>query len=191
MYIIRQIIHLHSPNKEGMLYCCVGKCCYETKEKEAKRHTHHHTVSDNHPHTELCLVGPAWVHTISRLTKGIHSVTSFSWLLNSLDTPNLWLVYWGSFGSHKEVRLPKIYFKVAWFIKGLLYYQKLDNSSYTSVQHTNLGLKDAIHWLLNIGLKDMSLGKLFVPMSCQPNSGQRTLFGKYKMCIEHGSAWKE
>lgn len=49
----------------------------------------------------------------------------------------------------------------------------------------DLGLHDAIDGLLDVCFEDVRLGNLFIPMGCQPNSGQRALFGQHNVSVEH------
>ena len=51
--------------------------------------------------------------------------------------------------------------------------------------NTDLWWDDVFNCGWDIGLKDVSLGQLLVPVSRQPHFGQRTLLGQYISTIEH------
>ena len=54
----------------------------------------------------------------------------------------------------------------------------------------HLGLQDALDRLLDVGLEDVRLGQLLVPVRRQPDPGQRALLGQHKVRVEHGAAAK-
>ena len=57
-------------------------------------------------------------------------------------------------------------------------------------RHLDLGLEDALHRQLDVGLKDVGLGQLFVPVGRKPDAGQRPFLVKDKMCVEHDESLK-
>ena len=49
-----------------------------------------------------------------------------------------------------------------------------------------LGFENVLDTVLNVGLENVRLGELFVPVCCQPDPGQRALLGQDKVGVEHG-----
>ena len=52
-----------------------------------------------------------------------------------------------------------------------------------------LGFENVLDTVLNVGLKDVRLGELLVPVGRQPDAGQRALLGEHKVCVEHLQAF--
>ena len=51
-----------------------------------------------------------------------------------------------------------------------------------------LGLHNAVDRLLDVGLVDVGLGQLLVPVGGQPDAGQWALLGQHEVGVEHAAA---
>ena len=51
-----------------------------------------------------------------------------------------------------------------------------------------LRLHNAVDRLLDVGLVDVGLGQLLVPVGGQPDAGQRALLGQHEVGVEHAAA---
>lgn len=51
---------------------------------------------------------------------------------------------------------------------------------------THLGLKNGVDRLDDVGLEDLCLGDLLVPVGGQPDPGQRALLAQHEHRVEHG-----
>ena len=51
--------------------------------------------------------------------------------------------------------------------------------------HLNLGLENAVNALFDVGLEDVGLGELLVPVGSQPDPGEGALLGQDEMGVKH------
>ena len=56
---------------------------------------------------------------------------------------------------------------------------------YFTNPYFQLGLKDAVHRGLDVGLEDVRLSELVVPVGGQPDAGQGALLGQHEVGVEH------
>ena len=49
----------------------------------------------------------------------------------------------------------------------------------------NLRFENILDAVLDVGLKDVRLGQLLVPVGCKPDPGQGALLGEHEMCVKH------